>query len=180
MNSPKTIYLAGPDVFFAGYDQHKDRLKALCKAANLFALCPADDQLTDDPEPPGQTSRPKQPPLSARIFAQNIALIERADIVMANVQNFRGHEPDSGTVFEIGYAVGKGKKVWCYNVPAQSLVQQIACDSAGLDADGHLVEDFGHARNLMIAHACIQVVGDAQICIAAIRDWVMLPEDLRT
>lgn len=42
---------------------------------------------------------------------QNIRHIEAADIVMANVQDFRGHEPDSGTVFEIGYAIGRGKAV---------------------------------------------------------------------
>lgn len=168
MFNPTRIYLAGPDVFFPGYDRHKDRMKALCQATDLLALCPADDALVGTMDQS----------LSARIYAQNIALIDSAELVMANVCNFRGSEPDSGTVFEIGYAIGKGKKVWCYNVPPIALSQQIAHDAAGRDAEGNLVEDFGHARNLMLAHACVQVVGDAEMCIAAIGEWLAAREIL--
>ncbi|MDY7578112.1 nucleoside 2-deoxyribosyltransferase [Herbaspirillum sp. RTI4] len=160
----KKIYLAGPDVFRADYAAHKDRLKQLCQAAGLLPLCPADDEIPDDPDSPDS-------PFSQRIYEQNIALINAADIVMANVQNFRGSEPDSGTVFEIAYAIGKGKKVWCYNVPVMSLRQQIPCDSAGRDADGYAVEDFGLSRNLMLAHSSVQISGDAQACIAAIQAY---------
>lgn len=89
---------------------------------------------------------------------------------MANIQNFRGHEPDSGTVFEIGYAIGRGKAVWCYNVPEISLQEQISNDHTKRDADGYAVEDFGWSRNLMLVHACKFVVGDAQRCIKEIRE----------
>src|SRR5437899_7416599 len=89
---------------------------------------------------------------------------------MANVENFRGHEPDSGTVFEIGYAIGRGKVVWCYNVPSISLIEQIPCDQTHKDRDGNAVENFGLPLNLMLAHACHLVTGDAQSCIQAVVD----------
>lgn len=157
-----TIYLAGPDVFRSDYQAHKATLKALCGAAGIVLLCPADDELV---EVTGKS-------LSLRIFEQNIALIDRADIVMANVQNFRGCEPDSGTVFEVGYAVGRGKAVWCYNAPKGALVEQVAGDVNGRDKDGYLVENFGHGRNLMLVHACRHVSGDAMVCVEAITRWV--------
>ncbi|MGV8898726.1 MAG: nucleoside 2-deoxyribosyltransferase [Burkholderiaceae bacterium] len=111
--------------------------------------------------------------LSQRIYLQNFGHIDAADIVMANVQDFRGHEPHSGTVFDIGYAIGRGKAVWCYNVPTSSLIEQIACeqvagDSAYKDRDGYTVGNFGWSRNLMLVHACHFVTGDAQSCIQAI------------
>ncbi len=49
-----------------------------------------------------------------RIFKANIDIIERCDLVLANINEFRGSEPDSGTCFEIGYAVAKNIPVICY------------------------------------------------------------------
>lgn len=155
MQPTKTIYLAGPDVFKPDFVMIRDRLKALCRTAGFHPLSPADGELIEC----------DAADLSHRIYLQNIGHIDAADIVMANVQNFRGHEPDSGTVFEIGYAIGRGKTVWCYNVPTLSLTQQIPCDHAHKDCNGHAVEDFGWSRNLMLVHACHFVTGDAQSCL---------------
>ncbi|MEO6354860.1 MAG: nucleoside 2-deoxyribosyltransferase [Burkholderiaceae bacterium] len=163
MTSTKTIYLAGPDVFKPDFAVIRDQLKTLCRAAGFVPLSPADGDPIDC----------AASELSQRIYLQNIGHIDAADIVMANVQDFRGHEPDSGTVFEIGYAIGRGKAVWCYNVPTLSLIEQIGCeqvsgDSAHKDRDGYTVENFGWSRNLMLVHACHLVAGDAQSCIQAI------------
>ncbi len=156
--NPKTIYLAGPDVFKPDFAAIRERLKTLCRAAGFVPLSPAD----------GDPIECDASELSKQIYLQNIAHIDNADIVMANLENFRGYEPDSGTVFEIGYAIGRGKTVFCYNVPAISLIEQIPCDQAHKDRDGNAVEDFGWPRNLMLAHACHFVNGDAQRCIEAI------------
>ncbi len=99
MTPTKTIYLAGPDVFKPDFVTIRDRLKTMCRANGFIPLSPADgDPIDCDASD-----------LSRQIFLQNIRHIDAADIVMANVQDFRGHEPDSGTVFEIGYAIGRGK-----------------------------------------------------------------------
>jgi len=161
MNEPIYVYAAGPDVFDPAYPAIKQAIKDACRAAGLVALCPADDEIHGDGERP----------LSQRIQEANLAMIDRAHVVMANVRNFRGLEPDSGTVFESGYARGKGKPVWCYNVPTSSLLDQVPQGSPGRDLQGHVIEDFGLGRNLMLAHGCFQVSGGADECIAQIAAW---------
>lgn len=47
--------------------------------------------------------------LAIRIGTANIDMIDRSDIIVAVLD---GTEPDSGTVAELGYAVGRGKRVY--------------------------------------------------------------------
>lgn len=49
--------------------------------------------------------------------AANIARLDSADGVIANLRDFRGTEPDAGTVFEVGYAHARGIPVIGYGVP---------------------------------------------------------------
>ncbi|MBP0597617.1 nucleoside 2-deoxyribosyltransferase [Herbaspirillum sp. LeCh32-8] len=161
MTSQPRIYMAGPDVFQRDYAQHKARIKEWCAELGLVALCPGDDEVTGE----GKAE------VSRAIFEVNMALIESADYVVANVCNFRGHEPDSGTVFEIGYAVGRGKKVWCYNTPEHDLLAQVPQVEPGFCRDGMLIEDFGLPRNLMLAHACELVRGDLRACLELAARW---------
>lgn len=157
----KKIYLAGPDVFKPDFETIRDQLKSWCSIEGFHPLSPADGTPIDC----------DVSDLSRQIYLQNIRYIDAADIVMANVESFRGYEPDSGTVFEIGYAIGRGKDVWCYNVPKRSLIEQIPCDKAHKDCNGHTVEDFGWSRNLMLVHASKFVIGDAETCIQEISNF---------
>ncbi|CCF96881.1 nucleoside 2-deoxyribosyltransferase [Ralstonia solanacearum] len=153
------LYLAGPDVFRPQPVAHGEALKALCAAYGFIGLYPLDNTVA--PQADGLAT-------AAEIYRQNIALLDSADAVLANVAGFRGHEPDSGTCFEIGYAIARGKDVWGYNVPAVPLVAQVP-NVDGNDADGWAVEDFGLPRNLMLACSSRLVVGDARACLACMR-----------
>lgn len=156
---PLHLYLAGPDVFRPQPVAHGEALKQLCAEFGFTGLYPLDNAIA--PQANG-------PATAAEIYRQNIALIDSADAVIANVADFRGHEPDSGTCFEIGYAVARGKDVWCYNVPDVPLLAQVP-NTQGSDADGWTVEDFGLPRNLMIACSSRLVVGDARACLEQMR-----------
>lgn len=141
-----TIYLAGFDVFRLDARAHGERLKALCAEHGHRGLYPLDNEL-----PAGLTGRE-----AARwIYAANIALIRQADAVMANLNNFRGLEPDSGTAFEVGFAVAVDKPVWGYLDDHRPLHQQVLCTEAAkghyVDAKQLTVENFGLPRNLMLA-----------------------------
>lgn len=48
------------------------------------------------------------------IFEADTELIHQCDIVIANMNEFRGKEPDSGTVWECGYAHALGKEIYLY------------------------------------------------------------------
>ncbi|WP_250495171.1 nucleoside 2-deoxyribosyltransferase [Caballeronia sp. GAWG1-1] len=92
---------------------------------------------------------------AAWICRANIDAIRSADVVMANLNDFRGlSEPDSGTAFDVGFAAALGKPVWAYRFDARSLVEQIVetCDPAPslpVCARGYVVENFGLSVNLL-------------------------------
>jgi nucleoside 2-deoxyribosyltransferase len=71
--------------------------------------------------------------------------------VLANLNLFRGYEPDSGTAFEVGMAVALGKPVWAYFESNAALREIIPHDAKGQDEWGFEVEDFDLPRNLMLA-----------------------------
>lgn len=150
---PPRIYLAGPDVFRRDSAQFFARLSACCARLGLAGLAPVDDDAPTD----GNDGDA----LAQRIYEGNIARIHVADGVLANLADFRGLEPDPGTVFELGYAVALGKPVVAYGVPHSSYAERVgaarACapDPQGRlrEADGTLVEGLGQRLNLMLTRS---------------------------
>ncbi|HEY0289659.1 MAG TPA: nucleoside 2-deoxyribosyltransferase [Pseudomonas sp.] len=140
--TPPRVYLAGFDVFRANATEHGRYLKSLCEAHGLEGLYPFDNDV-----PP--TSTPQK--TAAMICDANINMIRRCDAVLANLNLFRGWEPDSGTAFEVGMAVALGKPVWAYFQATGTLREMITHDEQGFDEQGFQVEDFGLPRNLMLA-----------------------------
>lgn len=140
--SQPLVYLAGFDVFRADAIEHGRYLKALCDQHGLEGLYPFDNEVPQGLSPAEA---------AAVICTANIAMIKRCDAVLANLNPFRGAEPDSGTAFEVGMAVALGKPVWAYFAANGALREQIAHDAAGFDGQGFQVEDFGLPRNLMLA-----------------------------
>lgn len=136
------IYLAGFDVFRRDALDHGRYLKDLCAAHGMQGLYPFDNQVE-----PGLAAQDT----AQQIYQQNVGMIQRCTAVLANLNAFRGFEPDSGTAFEVGMAVALGKPVWAYCKPLLPLREQVPHDPAGYDEQGLLVEDFGLPRNLMLA-----------------------------
>jgi len=146
------LYLAGPDVFRPDAIAWADQARALCAAAGHQALIPLDGVETT----------------AAGIYQANIALIRSADAVLANLDPFRGAEPDSGTCVEVGFALALDKPVIGYLSREESTTARVARlqghvlpfqDGRPLDADGLFVEDFGLPLNLMLAVPVRIVVG---------------------
>jgi nucleoside deoxyribosyltransferase len=162
----KTLYLAGFDVFREDALDWGEQLKALCADHGFEGLYPLDKAA-----PAGLSGRD-----TARwIYDANIALIRRADMVMANLGDFRGPgEPDSGTAFEVGFAVALQKPVWGYYGEDGSLRERVTSgiDDRGRarDEQGYLVEDFGLPKNLMLACPVRLVRGGPLECLQAMAD----------
>ena len=138
----KKIYLAGPDVFRPDSVAWGKHLQALCRENDLVGLYPLDNEIAPSPNPE-QTAR--------AIAQANMHMIAQADGVVANLEPFRGIEPDSGTVFEVGVAVALGKPVWVYFPWKGDLLQQVPTADEGRCTQGWLIEDFSLPRNLMLA-----------------------------
>lgn len=145
----KKIYIAGPDVFAPDALLVGARYKAICENYGFIGLFPLDNQAS--------TSR--------EIFLGNRAMIEEADIVVANLDFFRGQCMDDGTAWEIGHAAALKKDIFGYMADTRSLLSKIG----EKDKYGNAVEDFGHPINLMIFESCIGIFqGDFEDCIKAI------------
>ncbi|QGZ63466.1 nucleoside 2-deoxyribosyltransferase [Paraburkholderia acidisoli] len=162
------VYLAGFDVFRRDAVEFGARLVAACAEYGFEGMYPLDTAAPVDLDGPRK---------AAWIYRANLDAIRAAEIVMANVNDFRGPgEPDSGTAFEIGYAAALGKEIWAYTSDAGTLLERVPSTAASAgSADqsvricerGYVVEDFGLAKNLMIACAARIVPGDARACLEA-------------
>mgnify|MGYP000741705489 CR=1 FL=1 len=164
----KSVYLAGPDVFYLDADRLAEEHKALCRRYGFEPLHPID-----------------QPTLeSQHIFTTNIELLSRADAVVANLNPFRGAEVDSGTAFEVGFAFARGIPVVGYIESAVCLKDRVGRLFGPLgqhggvwrDRDGNLVENFEHPVNLMLAESCVIVVGGLDDALQALRSAKNIPE----
>lgn len=145
----RTIYLAGPDVFLPHAKAQGEHLKSLCRQYGFEGLFPLDNEISAD----------SPAALAAKIREANILMIRYCDLVVANLSPFRGPEPDSGTVWEVGYAQGLGKQVWGYSTDMRPLKEKtqaiLELGDESCDAQGLLIEDFGLTHNLMLSQIVI-------------------------
>jgi len=152
----KQVYLAGPDVFRDNAKAHLVKLQGFCAALGLAGLSPLDTEL-------GQFMQDRH--TAMKIFAGNVALMNKADVAIANIVPFRGPNMDSGTAFEIGYMHALGKAVFCYTDDSKTLAER----------SGHvfpldkfpIVEEFGLVENLMIIGGSHAVYASAEDAILA-------------
>jgi nucleoside 2-deoxyribosyltransferase len=143
------IYLAGPDVFLPDAVEIGRRKSAICARHGLAGLYPLDNAID-------LTAADA----SLAIFKGNEAMMDCADAIIANLTPFRGPSADAGTVYELGYMAGRGKRCFAYSNDPALYVDRVARSfavtkaAAGhlVDDDGLTVEDFGLADNLMMIH----------------------------
>lgn len=132
------VYIAGPDVFRADAKQFFDNVRAVCKDLGITPLIPLDN----DVKGTGETA-------AGLIYAGNIAMIEEADAIVANISAFRGVSCDPGTAFEIGFAAALKKRIALYSRDTTQLKQRTERHVQSYTLYP-LIEDFGLAENLMI------------------------------
>jgi nucleoside 2-deoxyribosyltransferase len=152
------IYLAGPDVFRPDVLEWAESARDTCRRYGYEALIPIDHGETD----------------ASRIFQANLDLIRKAQIVVANFNPFRGAEPDSGTCFEMGFAMALDKKVCGYVERRESLLTRVnriegADPARSHDNQGMAIENFGLPLNLMLAVPAMIVEGGLEDCLKQLR-----------
>jgi len=153
------IYLAGFHVFHPDSLIIRTRMINLCEKYGYRGLYPSDNEPIDNLQKEEQATM---------IFYSNEGLIRECDIIVANLNPFRGNEPDSGTVFECGLGYGLGKKLYGYIDNGQSMKERLIVDvdkKTGLYKDGMFIEDFNLPLNLMLAIPMTIVVGSLEDCL---------------
>ena len=162
----RSVYLGGPDVFRPDAEEYGRSLVAICSEYGFAGVFPMDQEVP----------KSLSPAAAARyIYEANLAKIGSCDALVANVDFFRGPEPDSGTCFEIGYAAARGKLVVGYLPATGSFAERIrrrfpqAVGAGLLDASGWHLEEFGQPLNLMLSMSCHVVVGGLREALTALQ-----------
>jgi nucleoside 2-deoxyribosyltransferase len=134
----KNVYLAGPDVFRENAVSYGKRMVKMCEDRRLNGLFPLDNTATT----------------SSEIYLANVELIKKSDAILANLDNFRGPECDSGTAWEVGFAIALGIPVYGYCIFPQAEYKHYVHDPYP-NQEYPIVEDFGNRFNLMISESII-------------------------
>jgi len=125
------IYMAGPQCF---YPNSKEVFEEYCAIAARygFVRCdtPCDFTGADTPQK-----------VAKAIFDANIQSIKTCDVIIADVNNFRGWEPDSGTSFEMGVAQVWGKPIYGY------ISDNRSCEDKLREVEPVIVEENGRLRD---------------------------------
>jgi nucleoside 2-deoxyribosyltransferase len=143
------IYLAGPDVFLPDAVEIGRKKVDLCERYGFTGLFPLDNQID-----------PSIGDASLQIFRGNEAMMDRAEVIVANLTPFRGPSADAGTVYELGYMAGRKKLCLGYSNDPAMYADRVAkisalekqADGQLIDYSGLTVENFGQIDNLMIVH----------------------------
>jgi len=151
----KKIYIYSPDVFEKDSFELSKRIKELCKKYNFEALS-LDDSKIDK-------QQPKQV-IANEMHLANKELIESSDIVLANLNSFRGTECHSGAAWVCGYAHALNKKIYGYLFRGTTYLQQFKDDeilgtkNGYTDLNGRQIEDFDYPTNHMIACSLEKII----------------------
>lgn len=118
-----------------------DRKKALCAAHGFDGLDPLDNALLQHAD---------KRTVATAIFRANMALMDRADAIVANLTPFRGPSADPGTVFELAWMLGRNRPAFAYSTTAALYGERTRAILGGPDPSGDEIEDFGLHDNLMV------------------------------
>jgi nucleoside 2-deoxyribosyltransferase len=151
-------YLAGPDVFFPNAVLHARNKMEICTRHGLQGLAPLNEDIDKPSEAAGEPGA-AEPGAAEQtwqiIYQKDIAMMERCDLIIANLTPFGGASADSGTLIEVGWFLGKGKPIFGYSNSAASFEERMRMQLAGT-ADGAIdlaIEGFQLPDNLMIVGA---------------------------
>lgn len=162
----KKIYIAGFDVFEPNSIEIGKKYVELCKKYGFKGLYPLDNVVDFNQE---------KRKIARDIYKANVNLINQCDIVIANINSFRGKEADSGTIWECGFATALGKKVYGYMKNELNYIDTFSkdeikiIDNTKVDLDNRVIEDFDYSINLMIACSVENIIfGEFEDCLKEI------------
>lgn len=146
MNKILKIYIAGPDVFRSDAISKFEEIKIITNKYNYIGLIPIDNTIDISDNDKFTKSHSKL------IFNSNVHLIDKCDIIIANLEPFRGACVDDGTSWEIGYGFALGKKIYGYSPFFDQLLKDITLKTFDINKQPEysIIENFGHPVNLMI------------------------------
>ena len=140
------VLLAGPERWNADAAEQYAEMKQLCARYGLDAVTPLDGAVLDE--------RADRYARAYQTFQNNRMHVRQCDIVLANLNDFHGWEPDSDTSFECGLGYALGKKLYGYmgnNCKMIDRVPNFGPAREFRDQCGCNVENFDYPINCMFS-----------------------------
>ena len=143
------IYLAGPERYNSDCAEQYAHMKELCREHGLYAVVPT------DPVPGIPAADTDDIYANAYLtFLRQQQHARDCDIILANLNDFHGWEPDSDTSFECGMGYQLGRKLFGYMESTQRMIDRIPNLGPAheyRDACGCNAENFDYPINLMFS-----------------------------
>lgn len=170
------VYLAGPDVFSPNAKELGNALKRLLALWDMEGLYPLDNETNVVPIEQESLINfsPNIIKIGRAIALANMEMIQKCDVVLANLKPFRGPSADVGTVWECAYAKGLGKMVCGYNVDPLDYKFKVL---GKIPHDGMFIEDFGVWDNIMLVHGIDMLEKSIQDALIIIKAKLNLKEN---
>lgn len=141
MNAKK-IYLSGFEIYSKEHVTVIQDMRKLCNKYGFVGICY--EGINDSEED---------------IFMNKIKAIERADMLIANLNFFRGDNVWDETAFEIGYAYAKEKPIYGYIADMRPLKEKIVKKS------GYNVENTAMPVSLLLSFPTTIIKGGLEQCL---------------
>lgn len=149
-------YLAGTEIFYPDSAQTQEKYHALCEKYGIQGFYPS-DEAPDDEFKEYVKKDDSLHEMEVQMFTHDLNHIRRTDIIIANLNDYRGNEPDSGTAVECGIAWGMGHRCFAFIDDARPMKERFKgvtkTDESGVltDKNGARLEDFDMPLNLMFS-----------------------------
>ncbi len=147
--SKPIVYLAGPQRFDSDAQEQYAAMKALCAEHGLYAIVPT-DSVPGIPEPDTDDIYTN----AYLTFLRQQQHVRDCDIILADLNDFHGWEPDSDTSFECGMGYQLGKKLFGFMESTQKMIDRVpnfGAEKEYRDACGCNAENFDYPINLMFS-----------------------------
>lgn len=148
-NGKPIVYLAGPERYDRDAAEKYAAMKELCAQYGLYAIVPT------DPIPGIPEANTGDIYADAYLtFMRQQQHVRECDIIIANLNDFHGWEPDSDTSFECGMAFQLGKKMFGYMDSTAKMIDRVPNYGPEKDYRDHCgcnAENFDFPINLMFS-----------------------------
>ena len=162
-NGMPVVYLAGPERYDSDAAEKYAAMKELCAKNGFYAIVPTD-------EVPGiPAANTDDIYTNAYLtFMRQQQHVRDCDIILANLNDFHGWEPDSDTSFECGMAYQLGKKMFSYMESTEKMIHRVpnfGVDHQYRDHCGCNAENFDYPINLMFSGSMPVFEGDFEAAL---------------
>ena len=115
--SKERLYLAGPECFYTNGYTLWDAMRRKAEYNGFGVTMPSDNQL--------DMSSPDLRDHAKAIFQNCANCMNESTAILVDLENFRGAEPDGGSIYELGMAYARGMRCYAYTRDKRALTWKV-------------------------------------------------------